>query len=323
MASPNLSELITTTLRNRRGKLADNVLSHIPLLMKLREKGNIELESGGRSLVEELEYAENSNFQWYDGYDALGVGASDVFSAAEFDWKQAAAMVVISGKEMRMNSGKEASIKLLSSRIKNAEKTMLNNVATGIASDGTGSGGKQIGGLQALVPDDPTTGTVGGINRATSTNAFWRSQVFDATSDGTASSATTVQANMEGAWLETVRNGDAPDLIVAGSTFFKYFWASLTTIQRITDPKRAAAGFQTLVFHGPGGSAEVFYDSTINASRMYFLNTDYFHFRVHKDANFDALEPRDAFNQDAMARPIIFMGNLTLSNSARQSVYKE
>ena len=34
---------------------------------------------------------------------------------------------------------------------------MLNNISSGVYSDGTGSGGKQIGGLQLLVADDPTT----------------------------------------------------------------------------------------------------------------------------------------------------------------------
>ena len=53
---------------------------------------------------------------------------------------------------------------------------------------------------------------------------------------------------------------------------------------------------------------------------MYFLNTDYIFFEVHEDANFVALEPRDSTNQDAMSRPIIFMGNLTASNCARQGV---
>jgi len=321
MASPGLSELITTTLRNRRGKLADNVLNHIPLLYKLKEKGNTELESGGRTLVEELEYQENSTFKYYDGYEVLDVSASDVFTAAEFDWKQAAVVVSISGKEMRMNAGKHASIRLAKSRIANAEKTMMNNIATGIASDGAGSGSKQVGGLQLLVADTGS-GTVGGI--AAATYSFWRNQVVDFTSDiGAASSAGNFQKGMKSLWLECVRNGDYPDMIVAGSEYFNEFWQSLTAIQRITETKRGAAGFQTLTFYGPGGSAEVFYDSTIASQRMYFLNTDYIHWRVHEDANFEPLTERDSFNQDAMVRPLIFMGNMTVSNRARQGVLKE
>jgi hypothetical protein len=62
MATPNLSEIITTTLRKRSGELADNVSNSNALLARLSSKGNIRTVSGGRTIVEELEYAENSTF---------------------------------------------------------------------------------------------------------------------------------------------------------------------------------------------------------------------------------------------------------------------
>jgi hypothetical protein len=67
MASPNLSEIITTTLRNRTGELADNVSKGNPLLAKLKEKGAWK-PATGRTIVQELEYAE-STFQWFTGYE--------------------------------------------------------------------------------------------------------------------------------------------------------------------------------------------------------------------------------------------------------------
>jgi len=322
MTSPNLSELVTTTYRNREKKLADNVTNHNPLLYKLKERGNIKKLSGGRTIVHELDYAENSTFQWYDGYEVLNVSASDVLSAAEYNWKQAAVNITMSGKERRMNAGAEQILDLLESRITNADRTMMNNIATGIASDGTGTGGKQIGGLQLLVPDDPTTGTAGGINRANF--SFWQSQVYDATTDGgDTTSASNIQGYMNALWLECVRNGDSPDIIPAGANKFKFYWDSLQAIQRITSPKKGAAGFRTLEYYGPGGMAEVFYDSNIDTNRMYFLNTGFIKFCVHSEANFAPLEDKSSVNQDAMVKPIIFMGNLTMSNAARQGVLKE
>ncbi len=62
MASPNLSELVTTTLRKRSKKLADNVTNHNALLRRLRERGNTEITDGGRTIVQELEYSENTTF---------------------------------------------------------------------------------------------------------------------------------------------------------------------------------------------------------------------------------------------------------------------
>lgn len=62
MASPNLSEIVTTTLRNRSGKLADNVTTNLALLYRLKEKGNAKPIGGGRTIVKELEHAENGTF---------------------------------------------------------------------------------------------------------------------------------------------------------------------------------------------------------------------------------------------------------------------
>ena len=93
MASPGLSEIVTTTLRNRQGKTADNVSKGNPLLFMLKEQDGWETATG-RSIVQELEYAEG-RFQWYAGYDILDISPSDVITAAEFPWAQAAAVVAM------------------------------------------------------------------------------------------------------------------------------------------------------------------------------------------------------------------------------------
>ena len=60
------------------------------------------------------------------------------------------------------------------------------------------------------------------------------------------------------------------------------------------------------------------------SNHMYFLNTNYIHFRPHKDRNMVPLEPdRFAVNQDAMVKLIAFAGNLTASNCSLQGVLKD
>lgn len=54
MASPNLTEIVTTTLRRRSKQLADNISQHNALLSRLRDRGNSSLVPGGRTIVEEL-----------------------------------------------------------------------------------------------------------------------------------------------------------------------------------------------------------------------------------------------------------------------------
>ena len=112
MASPNLSEHITTTARNRAKTMADNVTNKNALLRRFREKGKIRTLSGGRTIVEPLTYAENSTFQYFNGYDVLNINPSDVISAAEFNWKNAAVNISISGEEERQNNGPEMLLSL-------------------------------------------------------------------------------------------------------------------------------------------------------------------------------------------------------------------
>lgn len=319
MASPNLSEIITTTLRNRSGELADNVSKGNPLLMRLKEKGAWK-QASGRSIVQELDYAENGTFMYYSGGEVLNIGSSDVISAAEFDWKQAACAVVATGLEVDVqNTGKEAIIDLLESRIKNAQRTMKNNICNGMYSDGTGTGGKQIGGLQLLVADAPSTGIVGGINRAN--YSFWQNQVYDASSDGgTAATAANIQTYMNALYLECTRGSDKPDLIMADAAYYKLFWGSLQAIQRITDSKMAEAGFQSIKFAG----ADVVYEDNTGmpANHMYFLNTDYIFLRYAPKRLFKPLEKVQSINQDAMVQLITFAGNMTTSNASLQGVLK-
>ena len=322
MASPNLSEIVTTTLRNRSKKLADNVTENNALLYRMKQNGKVKPVSGGQKIVQELEYAENGTYKRYSGYETLDISPSDVFTAAEFEWKQAAVAVSISGLEQLQNSGKEALIDLLEARISNAERTMQNNITADLYSDGTSDGGKQIGGLQLLVADDPTTGTVGGINRATW--SFWRNQTVDMSSDvGAAASAGNIQQGMNMLYLECSRNNDHPDLIVADDNYFRHYWESLQAIQRITSDKMGKAGFQSLQFMG----ADVVFDGgqggSCPSNHMYFLNTNYIHFRPHKERYFAPLDPdRYATNQDAMVKLIGFAGNMTLSNAKLQGVLK-
>jgi hypothetical protein len=155
--STTLTEIVTTTLRNRTGKLADNITKNNGLIFRLKEKENVKPVSGGRTIVQELEYAENGTYKRYSGYEALNISPSDVFTGAEYNYAQAAVAISISGLEMIQNAGEEAIIDLLESRIKNGEKTITNNIALDCYSDGSADGGRQIGGLALLVSKTPAT----------------------------------------------------------------------------------------------------------------------------------------------------------------------
>lgn len=320
MTSPNLTEIVTTTLRNREKEWFDNVTDNNALLTRLKQRGQIKPLDGGRTIVKPLMYAENGSFQYYSGYESLDISPTDMLTSAEFDWKQAATNVSINGLERRQNSGSNAFLDLLEARIKNSMNTMANNISVGLYSDGTGSGGKQIGGLQLLVADDPTTGTVGGIDRSAQT--WWRNVAYDATTDGgAAASATNIQSYMNTVYNQLVRGADKTDLVLADNNYFGFFEDSLQANQRFTTSNLAELGFMSYKYKG----ADVVLEngSSFPANHMYFLNTDFIGLEVHKDANMTPMDEKVSINQDAFVIPVIWMGNMTVSNSSLQGVLKD
>jgi hypothetical protein len=319
MSFPNstITDIVAAAIESRSPEIADNVSNNNGLLARLKKKGKVKTVSGGRVIWQPFTFAQNGNGSWYSGYDLLPVGAADVISGAEFTWKQLAVPVTISGLEKIQTGGKEGIFDLMEERLSVAEATMMNMVSTGIYSDGTTYGGKTITGLDAAVPQDPTTGTYGGINRATSpANLFWRSQLYDPASTPT---ATTIQGYMNTLWASCVRGMDRPDLIMTGSTTWAIYMSSLQALQRFSDAESADLGFRTVKYM----DADVVLDGGIGgaatATDMYFLNTNYLFFRPHVDTNFVALgKRRQAINQDADVEVLGWAGNLTCSGAQFQ-----
>ena len=324
-ANAAISDIIATTIQSRTKKIADNVTNNNAILKKMSSKGRIKTVSGGYKIMQEISFAENSNAGYYSGYDLLPVGVSDVISAAEFDLKQAAVPVVISGLEQLQNSGKEQMIDLLESRMQVAESSMANLLTGGIYSDGTGAGGKQVTGLEAAIPVDPTTGTYGGIDSATWT--FWRNAVSDQTAaDGL--DPTKIQGYWNLLWSQLVRGQDRPDLIMADGTVWNAYIASLQAQQRFTNTNSGDAGFMSVKFM----DADVCLDGGIYNGNLgtgapsgtaFFLNTDYLHWRPHADRNMVPLSPnrRYSVNQDAETQILAWAGNLTCSGRQFQGRY--
>lgn len=325
MASPNstFTELVSTTFRKHGRTFIDNVSKNNALLAYMMRNGGIDEIDGGLSIVKPLDYSSNSTYQRYSGYDVLNVAASDVLSSAEFQWRQIAVNVVASGLEMRINKGDSRIIALVKARIKNAIRTFKNNFSVDLYSDG--SLANQISGLQSLV-SDTGTGTVGGI--VSGTFPFWQNVLQSAAAPiqgggAITVSATTIEAGMMlPLYLQLTRGDDQPNLIVASNDYYTFFEASQASLKRYSSDNntKATAGFVSLKYK----KADVIFDggSGIPTSHMYFLNTDYLGLTVHQDANMTVLDEVKPYNQDAAVVPVLWMGNMTVSNRSLQGVAK-
>lgn len=312
-ANANYTDVIATSIESRSPEIADNVSKNNAVLMQLKMKDRIRTFTGGHKIIEPISQAENGNGQFFSGYDILPIAAQDVISAAEYAIKQYAVAITMSGLEKIQNSGKEGILDLLAARVQVAEATMANDLSQGIYSDGTPSGGKSITGLDAAVPQDPTTGIYGGINRGTTpNNVFWRSQIYDPASTPTTS---TIQGYMNTLWAMCQRGADRPDLILSGGTIWATYLASLQAMQRFTGTDTGKLGFPSVKYM----DADVVLDGGIGgfatATDMYFLNTDYIFWRPHVDTNMVPLGPKErvAVNMDAIVQVLGFAGNLTSS----------
>jgi len=325
MASPNsvFTELSVTTFKKHRKEIIDNISNRNALLAALNKRGNVRVEDGGYSIVEPLEYAENGTYQRYSGYDTLNISASEVISAAEFQWRNVAVNVVASGTEMRTNSGDTKLINLVKSRVKNAIHTFKNNFSSDLYSDG--SLANQITGLQAMVADNQV-GTIGNINATNFT--FWKNKLQSAAAPiqgGGAITPSAVAGVMDSLmlplYLQLSKGGDTPDLIIADDNYYTFYENSQVGYRRYTsDDGTANSGFTKLRYK----NAEVLADggSGITSNHMYMLNTSYLHLVVHRDANMTPMEEMKPYNQDAIVIPILWMGNLTCSNRSMQGVMK-
>jgi hypothetical protein len=320
-ANSSISDIIATNIQSRTGELADNVTNNNALLRRLKDRGNVKTFSGGNVILQEIMYNDSTtnNTNSYSGYEVLNVSQNSPISSAQFSITQYAAAVSISGLEMIQNSGKEAIIDLLDGRMNVAEAQLANRIGSDIYTDGTGNSGKNITGLGAAVPDAPSTGTYGGINRAN--YSFWRSQKFSGVTDGGAAvTASNIQSYMDSLAVQLIRGTDKPDLIVADSNYYRLYLQSMQSIQRVTDGGNSTqgAGFASLKYYGAGMASDVVLDggigSAATANHMWFLNTKYLMFRPHVDRNFVPIGgERQAVNQDAIVKLIGWAGNLTSS----------
>lgn len=312
--------------------LRDNIGNHIPVYRSMKENEGLESYSGGRSLVEEMSYAENATYQRYYNAQPLNTALNYTMTSAEFAHKQIAIAVVMSGLEKRMNAGPEAFIDLSASRYKIAEQSFLNNFEADLISDGTADNGLQIGGLKSIVSSTPTSGVVGGIDRSTAGGAFYRNLKFATTTDSTAPApggVATSAANVKDYYnymINQLRRGsDRPTIILAGQAHYQFLQSALFAIQRITSEKNdVSAGFRELEYLGipvvMSGGVIFGGQSYIATDRSYFLNTKYLKLRYHKDANMEPLEELRSINAEVWCQLIIWMGNLTCSNARLQGV---
>jgi hypothetical protein len=277
-------------------KLVDNIFDSNPLLKRAKEKF-YEKVDGGERIIVPLNYAQTTATGWYSGAETLSTTGSEEITAAEYTWKQLYANIIISGLDERKNSGDAQILNLVKQKTMIAEKTMADQLGTGLYSAGTNA--KSIVGLGSIIN---TSSTVGGISQTS--YSWWQGQLDSST---TTLSLSAMQSIFN---LASIDN-DTPSVCMTTRTIYNLYYALLQPQQRFMDKNSASAGFSSLMFNG----IPVIVDSHCVAAGMYFLNEKYLHLFAHKDVDF-AFEPfQKPVNQDVKMAKVLWMGALGSSNN--------
>jgi hypothetical protein len=300
-ANSNWDAILSTTLANYVPKLEDNVFTARPLTYWLTSKDRIKKISGGAKIIVPIIHETNSTVASYSGYDTITTTAQTGISSAEYSWKQLAGTVSINGLEEAQNRGEAEIIDLLEGKIMQTEESLAEKMDVMFFADGTGNSSKDWLGLAHFVSTGPTSGTVGGINRATAGNEFWRNYA------NTTSEALTL-TRMTTAFNTVSKGSDQPDFIVTTQSLFEKYESLLQPQLRFQDSKTADGGFQNLLFK----TAPIMFDTNCTAGSMYFLNSKYIKLYGHTDVWFKTSPFVRPNNQDARFAQIMCYGNLTI-----------
>lgn len=308
MAVRNLTEaldnLYTTTWQNMKETAVDQIFDATPFWFWLKEHGGLESVSGGRYITEPLRYAKSDKVKFIGKGGTVSLGDFEFLTIANFEWRYLVDSIVRFMVDEQKNRGRNRIINLMQGKLDNSKDSLVDQIETTLFA---AQSGLAFNGLQDLVADDPTTGTVGGIDA--STYSWWRSKTKDMTGS---SFAVNGQAEMRTLLNNCGNNirGDSPNIILSGQTPYERYEDSVQEQKRIVNKKLGDAGFTNVEFKG----IPMVWSPSCANTRMYFLNTKFLKFSYDPMLNFDMTEWKAIPDQvNDRAAQIVLAGNLITS----------
>jgi len=306
--------LLTTTLKNYRRKMVDQIFEMMNFLNWLRKGDRVRKVDGGESIIEHLMYGKNDTVKFYSGYENLLTTPQEGMTVAKYDWKEIGGTISISRKEQRQNSGKARLLNLLEQKTKQTEMSVRDEVSSKIFADIASEPSKDITGLFLHANDNPSSTTVGGING--STYAWWRNGA-----DDVGAYATNLLDKLRTAFNTVAKAGQGPaDFVVCTQTAHEYYEALGDTLKRFplirSEKQTIELGFEIFKYKG----ADLFWDPDMltgvpaTGETMVLGKSSALSLVIDKQSDFittDFIEPE---NQTAKVAKVVAMLNLTNNN---------
>lgn len=319
----NYRQVLTTAMAYRTREIQDLVFNSNPVSALLRERGKYKTYTGPEIRV--TLQIDKLGGQWFTGYDYLDIQPKEILNDAVFTPKNLFVGFSLTGTELLANEGRTRIYNLMDEYMETAESSMQDLWELALHGNGTADAGRQMIGFGGALPIAATTGTYGGIDRAT--NPIWRTTTYsvpggDFADIGTTWDSTTARPIIERVAALRSKGRRHPGLAVADLASYQAVSASMVAHQRITKQGGAASlGFDTLEIVTPAGRVEMVCATGVGnvmpVNTIYFLDLDGLDVYYHASRNMVPLFPGDGaqpINQDAVAQGLVWNGELVLSN---------
>lgn len=310
-----INTVLATTLETpkAKGELIFAQLRATVLGSFLFEKKRIDYEDGGYEVTNPLVIGRNPNVTSFSYYDELPVNQTNELTKVRYGFSRVAGTVIVSNQEEDENMGKSMVAKIVEAKLETLKLSIAERFG-GQYFYGLGTG-KDPNGLGLLIPDDPTTGTVGGIDRAT--NEYWRTLSYQF--NGSLNSSNISQA-FRAAFLDMkAGKQEKPDGIICGRSIFEMYSDFLESKSSL-----AAAGFNVLTGTADFGfealkygNVPVMYDPNCPDEKAYLINTKYLRLHVLKHVNMKVSKLSAPWIMDASGTRITWEGQLCLWKADR------
>lgn len=307
-----LDTVLNSVLERSRKKLIMASLKSNAFMAWAFSSKRVEVEDGGYNITNPLTVGRNPNVTSYSYYDSLPVAQTDEFTTVEYRWSRVGGTVIISDQEEDENKGQAQIFKILKGKMEVLEESIKEKFSSYLYGAGQG---KDPYGLEALIPDDPTTGTLGGINRATESQ--WRTSSYNFGAGGITS------ANIEEAFddilMDLTLKGEKPDLILAGRDIYRTYRAAVRD-KLVINLGELKSG-KGMVDLGFGGIAHdkipVVYDEDCAVNKAYFINSKYMRLHMLKGVNMKTKNLSAPWDTDAVGRRVVWQGQFCLWKAYR------
>src|SRR5579864_23127 len=308
VASIGTTTVTALSRRIIRDVIVDNVYNSNTLFFRWNRMQKI-IEKGGFQIEQPLMYTPMSGGGWYTGPQTLSVPQSDTIQNSVFAWKQAYGNVTVDGLTQLQADSPLKVADYLATQFKQAEMQLADLLGFGIFSDGTNT--QAIDGIYEALR---ITGTYGGISQTS--NPWWQAQIDSTTT-------TMTLAKLNALFVNCQDGGQVPTVIIGDKNNYSRYWALNQTFQQFPqqpggqDTQLAQAGFTNLVFN----NVPWLQDSHTATNALAFLNENYWELIVNEKANFYVQDFVKPPNQDAMTSLLVWAGNASCSNIARQGAF--